>query len=54
MIEVSPFAERDMKRFDDNYKACEAYMKPIREDLKRRHELIKKGKSNGRNVIQSR
>ena len=54
MIVVSNFAERDMKRFDDNYEACESYMKPIRADLKRRHEFIKKGESNGRSVIQSR
>jgi len=44
MIEVSPLAEYDMRRFEANYKACEDYMKPIRAELKRRRKTAKEGK----------
>jgi hypothetical protein len=37
-------ARRDMDRFNQNFEACQDYMKPIREDFKRRHEMIKGGK----------
>lgn len=38
-------ARRDMDRFNKNFEACQDYMRPIREDFKRRHEMIKGGKN---------
>ena len=37
-------ARRDMDRFDKNFEACQDYMKPIREELKRRHGMTKGAK----------
>ena len=37
-------ARRDMDRFNKNFEACQDYMKPIRKEFKRRHEIIKGAK----------